>query len=168
MSSFYSGFKCRKSAESTSQQPYFKYTVSGGAFLTCVPSLWWYSLLVRVWKGKERCNCPSFSWVWETHSSGLEPFLVFSSPTLLCYPQLPGCKRQTGKHKTAGSSLLYTGWKKFWRRVCDNSFQDSFSGYLGVSMLDPTPDSALRKRTGSTSNCVLGFLFTSVVQKLTS
>lgn len=90
-------------------------------------------------KGEERCNYPNYPWVCVTHFSVLEPFIAFNSPTLLCYPQLPGCERQTGKNKTAGSSLLYTGWKKFWRRVCDNSFQDSYSGYLGVSMLDLAP-----------------------------
>lgn len=113
---------------------------------------------------EERCNYPNFSWVCETHSSVLEPFTAFNIPTLLCYLQLPGCKRQTGKHKAAGSSLLYTGWKKFWRRVCDNSFQDSYSGHLGVSMLDLAPSLAFQTRTGSTSNGVL-FLLTSVVQE---
>lgn len=96
----------------------------------------------------------NFSWVCET-SSLLEPFIAFSSPTPLCYLQLPGCKRETGKNKTAGSGLLYTGWKKFWRRLCDNSFQDSCSGYLGVSMLDLIADSSFQKRTDSTSNCCM-------------
>lgn len=96
-------------------------------------------------------NC---SWVCETHSPVIQPSIMFNSPTLLCYLQLPGCKRQTGENKTAGSSLLYTGWKKFRRRVCDNSFQDSHSGYLGVSMLDLTPDLAFQKRIGSNNNCI--------------
>lgn len=106
----------------------------------------------------ERLNYPHSSWVCETCSSVLEPFMAFNSPTL-SYTQLPGCKRQTGKNKTAGSSLLYSGWKKFWRRVCDNSIQDSNSGYLGVSMLDLTPDSVFQKKTRSTNNCVLCFLW---------
>lgn len=87
-------------------------------------------------KGEESCNHTNFYCVYETHSSVPEPFIASSSPTLVCYLQLPRCKRQTGQHKTAGTSLLYTRWKKFWRGVCDNSFQDSSAGYLGVSMLD--------------------------------
>lgn len=43
--------------------------------------------------------------------------------------------------------------------MCDNSIQDSCSGYLGVSMLDLTPDSVFQRRTGSTNNCVLCFLW---------
>lgn len=127
------------------------------ALLKCVP-LSWSCFLIMCIKREERLKCPNFSWVCETCSSVLEPFIAFNTPAL-SYPQLPGCKRQTGKNKTAGSSLLYSGWKKFWRRVCDNSIQDSCSGYLGVSMPDLTPDSAFQKRTGSTNNCVLGFLW---------
>lgn len=82
-----------------------------------------------------------------------------------CYLQLPRCKRQTGKNKTAGSSLLYTRGKKFWRRLCDNSLQDSCSGYMGVSMLDLIQSSSFQKRTGSSSNC---HVFPYIVQELSS
>lgn len=109
-------------------------------------------------KGEEICNHPTSFCVSEAHSSVPEAFIAFSSPILFCYLQLPRCKRQTGQNETAGSSLLYTRWKKFWRGMCDNSFQDSSTGYLGVSMFDLMPDSAFQKRTGSTNNCVPCFL----------
>lgn len=123
-----------------------------------------YNLSCDTWKGKKgvTAQTPPRSVHLLQHANHLQP-LIFQC--YFCYLQLPRCKRQTGKNKTAGSSLLYTRGKKFWRRLCDNSLQDSCSGYMGVSMLDLIQSSSFQKRTGSSSNC---HVFPFIVQELSS